>query len=53
MKKSSLQKAFHKIDKLNLSITLDQKLEINQIICDLSNESYNKGSKMTQKIYTR
>ena len=53
MAKTPLQKAFHKIDELNLSITLHQKLELSKILCDLAIASYNKGSKKAQEIYTR
>jgi len=53
MAKTPLQKAFKKIDKLNLSITLDQKLDLNKVIANLANESYSKGSKKAQEIYTR
>ena len=57
MAKTPLQKAFKKIDKLNLSITLDQKLDLNKVLADLANASYNKGSnkgsKIAQEIYTR
>ena len=57
MAKTPLEKAFKKIDKLNLSITLDQKLDLNKVLADLANASYNKGSnkgsKIAQEIYTR
>jgi len=53
MAKTPLQKAFKKIDKLNLSITLDQKLDLNKVIANLANESYSNGSKKAQEIYTR
>ena len=53
MAKTPLQKAFKKIDELNLSITLNQKLKLNKILCDLAISSYNKGSKKAQEIYTR
>ena len=53
MKLSSLQKAFRKINKLNLSITLDQRLELNQILCDLSKVSYREGSDMVNKIHEK
>ena len=53
MAKTPLEKAFHKIDELNISITLDQKLKLNRVIANLAIASYNKGSKKAQEIYTR
>jgi len=53
MAKTPLEKAFKKIDELNISITLDKNLELSKILCDLAIASYNKGSKNAQEIYTR
>ena len=57
MAKTPLQKAFKKIDELNLSITLDQRRELNKILCALATASFREGvdmtSEMAVKIYTK
>ena len=51
MGKSPIKKAFDKINKLNLPITLDKIRELNKILFDLANESYREGSDMAVKIF--
>ena len=53
MAKTPLKKAFIKIDELNLSITLDQRLELNNILCDLAKVSYNEGADMVTEIHEK
>ena len=53
MAKTPLQKAFKKINELNLPITIDQRLELNQILCDLATVSYNNGSDTATKIFKK
>ena len=53
MAKTPLQKAFKKINELNLPITIDQRIELNYILCDLSKVSYNEGSDMVTEIHEK
>ena len=46
---TSLGKAFDKVRSLNLDITLDQKIKLNEIIGELAREEYKSGSDMIQK----
>ena len=53
MAKSPLKKAFDKINKLNLSITLDQRRELNNILCDLAKVYYREGADMVTEIHEK
>lgn len=42
-KKSNLAKAFEKKNALNLNLTTDQFIALNDILCDLATQEFEKG----------
>ena len=42
-KKSNLAKAFEKKNALNLDLTTEQFIALNDILCDLANQEFEKG----------
>ena len=42
-KKSNLEKAFEKKNALNLDLTTEQFISLNDILCDLANQEFEKG----------
>jgi len=42
-KKSNLEKAFARKNALNLNLTTEQFLELNDIMCNLATEEFNRG----------
>lgn len=42
-KKSNLAKAFEKKNALNLDLTTEQFISLNDILCDLANQEFEKG----------
>ena len=42
-KKSNLAKAFEKKNALNLNLTADQFIALNDILCDLATQEFEKG----------
>jgi hypothetical protein len=42
-KKSNLEKAFEKKNALNLDLTTEQFIALNDILCDLANQEFEKG----------
>ncbi len=42
-KHSNLQKAFARKNALKLNLTTDEFIELNNILCDLANQEFEKG----------
>lgn len=42
-KKSNLRKAFDRKNALNLNLTTEQFIALNDILCDLANQEFEKG----------
>jgi len=42
-KKSNLRKAFDRKNDLNLDLTTEQFIALNDILCDLANQEFEKG----------
>jgi len=42
-KKSNLEKAFARKNALNLNLSTEQFLELNDIMCNLATEEFNRG----------
>jgi|14_taG_2_1085336.scaffolds.fasta_scaffold06980_4 hypothetical protein len=49
--KSNLTLAFEQVEKLKLNLTLEQKLELNDILFTLATNQYSKGLKHAKEIY--
>ena len=50
---SNLEKAFARKNALNLNLTTDQFIELNEILFDLANQQHSKGMSDATEIYTK
>ena len=51
--KTNLEKAYSKLRKLDLEMSTEDYIELSSIMCNLSNEQFEKGMKVTTEIYTK
>lgn len=52
-KKSNLEKAFARKNALNLNLTTEQFIELNEILYDLANQQHSKGMADATEIYKK
>ena len=52
-KKTNLDAAFNRLRKLNINTTVEQHIELVNILFDLANDQFDKGMQITTEIYTK
>lgn len=50
---TNLENAFSKLRKIDLEISTEDYIELSNIMCNLANEQFDKGMKVTTEIYTK
>lgn len=51
--KSNLTLAFEKVENLKLNLTLEEKIFLNDVLCTLATEQFNKGLNTANEIHNR
>ena len=51
--KSNLTLAFEQVENLKLNLTLRERIFLNDVLCTLANEQYNKGLDTANKIHNK
>mgnify|MGYP001626798645 CR=1 FL=1 len=51
--KSNLTLAFEKVESLKLNLTLEERLYLNDVLCDLATEQFSKGLDTANEIHKK
>jgi len=51
--KSNLTLAFEQVENLKLNLTLDEKIFLNNVLCNLATEQFSKGLNTANEIHNK